>query len=239
MAAKDLNSAADARAVPADAAQPPLRGDDPRPVRRGSVPGPAAPLDRPGGRAPSAAARPLEDATRIMSTHRGHHHCLAKGARAGRLMAELLGRADRLLARPRRLDARRRSREIGLLGTNGDRRRRHPDRDRRGASGCRLEERRRRRLLLRRGRGRRRACSARRSTSPRSGSCRSSSSARTTSYAELTPQPTCHVAGEIWRARRRYGIAGRRASTATTSRRSPTPSATRGRARAAPAAARR
>lgn len=54
----------------------------------------------------------------ILSTHRGHHHCLAKGAAPDRLMAELLGRragyshgrgGSMHVAIP----------EIGLLGTNG------------------------------------------------------------------------------------------------------------------------
>ena len=54
----------------------------------------------------------------VLSTHRGHHHCLAKGASADRLMAELLGRTTGYsggrggsmhVAIP----------EIGLLGTNG------------------------------------------------------------------------------------------------------------------------
>jgi TPP-dependent pyruvate/acetoin dehydrogenase alpha subunit len=54
----------------------------------------------------------------VLSTHRGHHHCLAKGARPDRLMAELLGRRDGYshgrggsmhIAIP----------SIGLLGTNG------------------------------------------------------------------------------------------------------------------------
>jgi TPP-dependent pyruvate/acetoin dehydrogenase alpha subunit len=54
----------------------------------------------------------------ITSTHRGHHHCIAKGIAVDRMMAELLGRRDGYshgrggsmhLAVP----------EIGLLGTNG------------------------------------------------------------------------------------------------------------------------
>jgi acetoin:2,6-dichlorophenolindophenol oxidoreductase subunit alpha len=54
----------------------------------------------------------------ITSTHRGHHHCIAKGIGVDRMMAELLGRRDGYshgrggsmhLAVP----------EIGLLGTNG------------------------------------------------------------------------------------------------------------------------
>ncbi len=36
----------------------------------------------------------LAPADRITSTHRGHGHCLAKGARADRMFAELLGRVD-------------------------------------------------------------------------------------------------------------------------------------------------
>ena len=38
----------------------------------------------------------------VFSTHRGHGHALAKGLPVGELIAELFGRADRLLARPRR-----------------------------------------------------------------------------------------------------------------------------------------
>jgi TPP-dependent pyruvate/acetoin dehydrogenase alpha subunit len=60
----------------------------------------------------------LHDSDAITSTHRGHHHCLAKGAAPDRLMAELLGRTagyshgrggSMHVAIP----------EIGLLGTNG------------------------------------------------------------------------------------------------------------------------
>ena len=60
----------------------------------------------------------LRDTDAVLSTHRGHHHCLAKGARPDRLMAELLGRTTGYshgrggsmhVAIP----------EIGLLGTNG------------------------------------------------------------------------------------------------------------------------
>lgn len=34
----------------------------------------------------------LEQGDRIVSTHRGHGHCIAKGADLGRMMAELYGR---------------------------------------------------------------------------------------------------------------------------------------------------
>src|SRR4051812_21862341 len=36
----------------------------------------------------------LSDADRITSTHRGHGHCIAKGADVNRMMAELFGRRD-------------------------------------------------------------------------------------------------------------------------------------------------
>lgn len=60
----------------------------------------------------------LRETDAVLSTHRGHHHCLAKGARPDRLMAELLGRTTGYshgrggsmhVAIP----------EIGFLGTNG------------------------------------------------------------------------------------------------------------------------
>src|ERR687891_2706603 len=35
----------------------------------------------------------LDDDDYIVSTHRGHGHCIAKGARPDRMMAEILGRA--------------------------------------------------------------------------------------------------------------------------------------------------
>lgn len=54
----------------------------------------------------------------ILSTHRGHHHCLAKGARPDRLMAELLGRADGY-SRGRGGSMHVAIPAIGLLGTNG------------------------------------------------------------------------------------------------------------------------
>lgn len=61
---------------------------------------------------------PLRDTDVIVSTHRGHHHCLAKGAKADRMMAELLGRADGYsLGRGGSMHVA--IPEIGLLGTNG------------------------------------------------------------------------------------------------------------------------
>lgn len=64
------------------------------------------------------ACAPLRPSDAVVSTHRGHHHCLAKGARPERLMAELLGRTagysggrsgSMHVAIP----------SIGLIGTNG------------------------------------------------------------------------------------------------------------------------
>jgi TPP-dependent pyruvate/acetoin dehydrogenase alpha subunit len=61
---------------------------------------------------------PLVEGDVIVSTHRGHHHCLAKGARADRMMAELLGRADGY-SRGRGGSMHIAIPELGLLGTNG------------------------------------------------------------------------------------------------------------------------
>src|SRR3954453_18717041 len=54
----------------------------------------------------------------ILPTHRGHHHCLAKGASPDRMMAELLGRTDGY-SRGRGGSMHVAIPEIGLLGTNG------------------------------------------------------------------------------------------------------------------------
>ena len=60
----------------------------------------------------------LRQSDAILSTHRGHHHCLAKGAATDRLMAELLGRsAGYSLGRGGSMHIA--IPEIGLLGTNG------------------------------------------------------------------------------------------------------------------------
>lgn len=61
---------------------------------------------------------PLRGSDAVVSTHRGHHHCLAKGARADRMMAELLGRTDGY-SRGRGGSMHVAIPEIGLLGTNG------------------------------------------------------------------------------------------------------------------------
>ena len=84
----------------------------------GAVPGPAAPLDRPGGGRGRRLRERCGRATRSLSTHRGHHHCLAKGARADRMMAELLGRTTGY-SRGRGGSMHVAVPEIGLLGTNG------------------------------------------------------------------------------------------------------------------------
>jgi TPP-dependent pyruvate/acetoin dehydrogenase alpha subunit len=64
------------------------------------------------------ACAPLRRSDRIASTHRGHHHCLAKGARPDRLFAEILGRADGY-SRGRGGSLHIAIPELGILGTNG------------------------------------------------------------------------------------------------------------------------
>jgi TPP-dependent pyruvate/acetoin dehydrogenase alpha subunit len=64
------------------------------------------------------ACTDLRQSDAILSTHRGHHHCLAKGARPDRLMAEILGRSDGY-SRGRGGSMHVAVPEIGLLGTNG------------------------------------------------------------------------------------------------------------------------
>ena len=67
----------------------------------------------------------------ITSTHRGHGHCLAKGASPDRMFAELLGKRSRILQGQRRLDAHRRSGD-GQSRCKRDRLRQRRDRHRRG-----------------------------------------------------------------------------------------------------------
>src|SRR2546430_5757877 len=42
----------------------------------------------------AGACANLREGDYIVGTHRGHGHCIAKGARVDRMMAELMGRAD-------------------------------------------------------------------------------------------------------------------------------------------------
>lgn len=60
----------------------------------------------------------LRPADVITSTHRGHHHCIAKGIGVDRMMAELLGRTAGY-SRGRGGSMHLAVPEIGLLGTNG------------------------------------------------------------------------------------------------------------------------
>ena len=60
----------------------------------------------------------LRETDAVLSTHRGHHHCLAKGASPERLMAELLGRSAGY-SRGRGGSMHIAVPSIGLLGTNG------------------------------------------------------------------------------------------------------------------------
>jgi TPP-dependent pyruvate/acetoin dehydrogenase alpha subunit len=83
----------------------------------GSVPGP---LHLSIGQEAVAvgACEGLRETDAILSTHRGHHHCLAKGASPDRLMAELLGR-ETGYSRGRGGSMHVAIPSIGLLGTNG------------------------------------------------------------------------------------------------------------------------
>ena len=54
----------------------------------------------------------------VLSTHRGHHHCIAKGASIERLMAELLGR-EAGYSRGRGGSMHIAVPEVGIVGTNG------------------------------------------------------------------------------------------------------------------------
>lgn len=54
----------------------------------------------------------------IVSTHRGHGHCLAKGARPDRLLAELYGKVDGY-CQGRGGSMHIFSKELGIIGTNG------------------------------------------------------------------------------------------------------------------------
>jgi hypothetical protein len=60
----------------------------------------------------------LRETDVILSTHRGHHHILAKGARSDRLMAELLGRSDGY-SRGRGGSMHVAIPSLGIIGTNG------------------------------------------------------------------------------------------------------------------------
>lgn len=84
---------------------------------QGNVPGPLHLSIGQEAVAVGACCR-LRHSDAILSTHRGHHHVLAKGARADRLMAELLGR-DSGYSRGRGGSMHVAIPELGILGTNG------------------------------------------------------------------------------------------------------------------------
>ena len=135
------------------------------------------------------ACWPLRPTDVITSTHRGHGHCLAKGLDPLGMFAELMGKDDGHQPRPGRLDAHRRP-DARDLRRQRDRRRRPPDRGRRGDGRPAPRRRRRGGGVLRR----RRAGPGRvpRGAEPRRGvaSCRSCSSARTTATPSSPPWPT-------------------------------------------------
>ena len=122
---------------------------------------------------------------RVTSTHRGHGHCIAKGAEVSRMMAELFGRVDGY-CKGRGGSMHIADFEIGMLGANGIVGGGLPI-----ASGAAL-------AAQLEGRGTwpsassamarpPKASSTKRSTSAQSGTCRSSSCARTTSGRPATP----------------------------------------------------
>ena len=125
---------------------------------------------------------PLQRRRHITSTHRGHGHCIAKGAESRNDVRRVLRQGDRLLPRPRRLDAycrcrKRQSRRQWHC------RRRPADRRRCGALRQEAEDTTMLSSAFSATAPTMRAPSTRRSTWRRSGSCRSSSSARTTNTA--------------------------------------------------------
>jgi TPP-dependent pyruvate/acetoin dehydrogenase alpha subunit len=73
----------------------------------------------------------LKVTDKITSTHRGHGHCVAKGAEFKEMFCELAGQGGRLLPGQGRVDAHRRP-EPRQSGRQRHRRRLHGDRDRGG-----------------------------------------------------------------------------------------------------------
>ena len=60
----------------------------------------------------------LDDSDKIISTHRGHGHCIAKGADLNRMMAELYGREDGY-CKGKGGSMHIADFDIGMLGANG------------------------------------------------------------------------------------------------------------------------
>ena len=115
------------------------------------------------------AVRAMRDEDYLISTYRSHGHALARGTDPKRVMAELFGKRDRRLGRPRRLDAHVR-RRAALHGRLRDRRRQPAARRRdravqrlprdRGGHGLRVRRRRRQPGHVRRDAQHRRAVEA-------------------------------------------------------------------------------
>ncbi|MDR6989196.1 pyruvate dehydrogenase E1 component alpha subunit [Paenarthrobacter nitroguajacolicus] len=63
-------------------------------------------------------SRALRDSDSVASNHRGHAHCLAKGADAGKTLAEILGRRDGYCG-GKGGSMHIGVKELGILGTNG------------------------------------------------------------------------------------------------------------------------
>ena len=149
----------------------------------------------------------LGQGDRIISTHRGHGHCIAKGADLNRMMAELYGRQTGYCK------GKGGSMHIADFGDRHarrqrHRRRRHRDRHRRGSRGAdgkaRAASRSRFSAMAHRMPGR----STNASTSRRPGNCRCSMSARTT-CTPRTPRPPRRMPSRDVAARAAgYGIPG-------------------------------
>ena len=161
----------------------------------GIVPGFTHVVHRPGGgrgrHVPPAGATTIGS----LRNHRGHGHIIAKGADPRRMLAEILGKVEGY-CRGMGGELHIMDEKIGDPRRQRDRRRRHPDRHRRGAGRPTRRQRQGDALLLRRRRHQRGRISTRGSTWPRSGGYRSSSSARTTTTASSPPAADV-VAGRI------------------------------------------
>ena len=149
----------------------------------------------------------LTDRDRVTSTHRGHGHCIAKGADIKRMMAELFGRVDGY-CKGKGGSMHIADFAVGMLGANGIVGGGLPIASGRRARRAARRQGQRRGLLLRRRRRRRGRVPRGAQHLPRCGSCRSSSSARTTSTRPTTRWPSQHPLADIAAHAAAYGMPG-------------------------------
>ena len=149
----------------------------------------------------------LEHGDQIISTHRGHGHCIAKGADLNRMMAELYGRQTGY-CKGKGGSMHIADFGIGMLGANGI-----------VAGGISIVtgaglaaqmdgKGRRGRLLLRRRRLQCRARSTSASTSRRPGSCRCIYVCENNMYAAQTAAAATHALSDVAARAAGYGIPG-------------------------------